>query len=166
MEADRRDRAMRRRAMLLLRQKRKEEARQVREVGHLLCEQGVRWVRVPAKHVFEHLREKTDAPAVSDRFDWRAIRGSVVTRFSSTGEASLLLQAALARYAASNARVVLVFHTHESAIRMGADDLALHLPTFIENVVEFWIVSAEAADDWLIDFNRFDHEVCHAPRLS
>lgn len=165
MDAARRDLAERRREMLLLRQKRKVEARQAREVGAKLCGAGVRWVRVPAWLVRQDLCEKMDASAIDERFDWPKIAGASILHFGEQGEAGLLLQATLARYAEPDSRVVLVFHTHESALRLTAKDLALHLPLFLEDVIEFWIVSADPKQDWLIDYNRFDDEVCHAARL-
>lgn len=165
MDAARRELAERRREMLLLRQTRKAEARQAREVGAKLCGAGVRSVRLPALQVLEHLSEKTNAPAVGGRFDWLAIHGASISHYASAGEASLLLQAALARYVAPDSRVVLVFHTHESALRLMAQDLALHLPLFLDDVIEFWIVSVDPDQDWLIDYNQFGNEVCHAARL-
>lgn len=165
MDAARRELAERRRELLLLRQTRKAEARQAREVGVKLCGAGVRWVRLPALQVRQHLRGKTDTPAIDERVDWPEIAGASILHFGNQGEAGLLLQAALARYADPDSRVVLVFHTHESALRLMAQDLALHLPLFLDDVIEFWIVSADPDQDWLIDYNQFDNEVCHAARL-
>lgn len=165
MDEVRRERAERRRKVLAIRQKRKAEAMQAREIGRLFCERGISWVRVPAVQIFACLAGKLEAPAMDERFDWKAIPGASISSHASSGEACLQLQAAIARHAAPQSRVVLVLHTHVSGLRLAVEDLCLHLPAFIDEVPEFWIVDAEPASPWLIDYNRFDREVCHANKL-
>ncbi|PLK24299.1 hypothetical protein [Novosphingobium sp. TH158] len=158
MDAASRDRAQRRRAMLALRQQRKAESAEARRLGALLCDQGIRWVRVPPPQVRALLGTKLAAPAIDERFDWQRIPGATIRHWQSSDEARQLVAAALEHFAAPDERITMVFHTHESGLRLKAMDLAANLASILPALREFWLAGED--QPWLIDYNAADRELC------
>ena len=159
MQPDRRINAVHKRAMLQLRQRRQICSVQARSIAKLLCERGISSVRVPPGQVMPLLGTWLDQPAIDERFDWWQIAGATIARFTDDDEAAQLLRQALNLFAAIDERIVLIFHTHESALRLRASDLIAHLPIILGAVWEFWVVAA-AGSPWLIDYCSRDDEVC------
>lgn len=165
MQPDRRVAATQKRAMLQLRQQRQACSIQARRIAGLLCENGIGSVRVPPGQIVPLLGSKLAQPAIDERFAWPQIAGATISSFEATEQATALLRKALARFTDADDRVVVVFHTHESALRLGAGELIAHMPVILSATWEFWLVAA-AGGPWLIDYCSRDNEVCWSATMD
>ncbi len=134
-------------------------------IARLLREQGIDSVRVPPDHVVRLIGKKLGQPAIDERFDWPQIAGATIENFTYKDEAVGLLRQGLTRFAATDERLVMIFHTHESGLRLRASDVVAQLPMILGEVWEFWLVAA-AESDWLIDYSGRDKQVCWSGTLD
>lgn len=134
-------------------------------VARLLCEQGIDSVRVPPGHIVRLIGTKLGQPAIDERFDWPQIAGATITNFTDDDEAVRLLREGLTRFVATDERLVMIFHTHESGLRLRASDVVAQLPMILAEVWEFWLVAADGSP-WLVDYCSRDNEVCWSEAMD
>ena len=161
MDASARDRLLQRRRLLQLRHERQELSRQFRELAPRLCADGLRFSTSMPASSRRHLGRLSTVPARDERVDWVLVPEGECHAWTDAAEcAALLARAFHACGVAGNAPVLVVFHTAEAALAIGAADLCAAWPGLHDALyASVWIVPRNGGG-WLVEASLMDREVC------
>src|SRR6476659_3152109 len=112
-----------RREHLQLRIRRKDEARQFRALAPLLRAAGLRrFSRMPSTRILELAPRCLHLPGRDERFYWPEIPGGTCAGWRDANERDAIFARALRATFAPSTRLLLIFHTHQSALVLGRED--------------------------------------------
>ena len=151
-----------RRERLQARLRRQEEARRFREVASLLRAAGVRRLsRVPASELRALAAGRLNLPGRDERFYWPEIPSGTCREWRDAGERDAVFAEALRACFAPPARLVCIFHTHESALVLGREDAIAHAAILLARLGgSLWVI-ARCGAPGLVEVS--DDEVCWLP---
>ena len=155
-----RERLLDKRQALKLRLERRRVSGQARACGRLLCDAGVKFVKLVPHACRAALGGLSGLPGRDERFDWQAIPGGICERWENDAGRDRLFSEILGKCAAFDDRVAVIWHPFEAGLRLKAHDLAAHLPAFLDGVHDVvWIVAAKDSP-WLIEIEPREYEIC------
>jgi hypothetical protein len=151
----------RRREILQLKLRRRDEARQARELGRRLYAQGVRRLsRLPPARAQALVAPFVHWPGRDERFYWPEIPGHVCRYWQDDTQRDAAFREALRANFPAGARLALVFHPYESALAVGREDLLAHAATVLADGYAAWWIVALKAPSKLVEVCFSDDEVC------
>lgn len=154
-----------RRLLLQRRLKRASQAEAFRRVSGPLRAQGVRFSRLPPVLVRTALGRLPSLPGKDERIDWSQVRSAVCSTFNDEADRDEVFRAALWSCSDASERLAVVWHTDASGMRISPQDLARHASLILEVGTEIWVCAADGSCEWLIEYSRFDREICFGKSL-
>lgn len=97
-------------------------------------------------------------PGADERFTWPGSASR--EHWESAAERDAAFRRALAAYAAPQARIVLIFHTAESALVLAAADADRAASVLLEPLRDTLWVRPLRDGEWLVEVSFMDAEVC------
>ena len=164
MNPEEAERLRARRARLQARFARQKEARQFRELAPLLRAAGVRRIsRMPAGRLREMSRQALSLPGRDERFYWPEIPGGSCEYWFDAGHRNRAFVAALRACFAPDTRLLVIWHTYESALVIRCVDLIAHAELMLDRLWgSVWFIPLSCGPG-LVEVAYGDKEVCWLP---
>jgi hypothetical protein len=153
-----------RRVRLQARFARQKEAKQFRELAPLLRAAGVRrFSRMPAKPLQAMARQALSLPGRDERFYWPEIPGGQCEYWFDLEHRNRAFVAALRACFAPDTRLLVIWHTYESALVIRCADLVAHAALVLDRFWgSMWFIPLSCAPG-LVEVDHGDREVCWLP---
>ncbi|HEY0414191.1 MAG TPA: hypothetical protein VGD66_13735 [Allosphingosinicella sp.] len=166
MDEDRRARLAEKRRLAQLRRARATASAAFRGVAPALRAAGVKCSKLVPARCREALGPLTGGPGEDERLLWAPIPNGTCARWTSAADRDALLREALARCAAPDAKVAVVWHPYEAGLALRAADLAAQASPILDagHGGTIWIVAAQGGP-WLIEAAFWDRELCWTPAM-
>jgi hypothetical protein len=166
MDEARRARLVETRRLAQLRARRAAESARFRAVAPALRAAGVPCSKLVSERCRSALGDLTRGPGEDERLLWAPIGNGTCRRWESSAERDALLREALARCAAPDSKVAVVWHPYEAGLRLRAADLAALVGAILDagRGDTIWIVAADGGP-WLIEAAFWDRELCWTPAM-
>lgn len=153
-----------RREHLQLRIRRKDEARQFRELAPLLRAAGLRrFSRLPSTRIRELAPRALHLPGRDERFYWPEIPGGACGSWHEDSARDEMFVRALQASFAPSTRLLLVFHTVESGLVLAREDAIAHASLLLDRLYgTLWVIPKDGSPG-LVEVSFSDNEVCWLP---
>ena len=153
-----------RRVRMQARLARQQEARQFRELAALLRAAGVRrFSRMPSKPLLAMSRQALSLPGRDERFYWPEIPGGNCEYWIDTEQRDRAFVTALRACFAPETRLLVIWHTYESALVIRCADLIAHAALVLDQLGwSVWFIPLSCGPG-LVEVSFGDQEVCWLP---
>ena len=164
MDPEEIERLRARRVRLQLRIRRQKEARQFRELAPLLRAAGVRRIsRMPTRRLQEISRQALSLPGRDERFYWPEIPGGSCQYWFDLAHREAAFVAALRECFAPETRLLVIWHTYESALVIRCADVIAHARLLLDELYgSVWYIPLSCGPG-LVEVAYGDREVCWLP---
>jgi len=160
MEPAARPDLLQRRRMLQLRVQRQQVCASFRALAPLLCERGIRFSKSLPAAIAPAVAGFNALPGLDERVDWSQVPAGERQYWEDAAECAAWLERGLRACGVSpGERLLVVFHTAEAALGIGAADLCAAWPSLHPRLRDtVWIVPRAPAG-WLLEVSLMDRDL-------